>query len=100
MAEPIRCSKDDKFRTGACQCEECALERLEKQQEAELTGIIITDAHMIPEEITTRSGFTFGCPQCKSPASIMAPTNHCRKCGIKVTIQSDKLTAFVKQHMS
>ena len=96
---PVRCTKDDKNQISLCMCPECTTER---------TYISETEGHMVNDDLLVGWGrisqvLWFTCPVCNKPSVAVTPLtgelgNYClnESCRVRVKIESDKLTEFIK----
>lgn len=101
IEEPVTTIQDDVIREARCNCndefktEPCPVHYNTKDKYDKKT-VLVTDAHMVPEEIRQWVGYTYVCPKCKE-AAILDVMKYCGNCGVEIVLQSRKLTAFIEK---
>lgn len=86
IKKELVCNCNDEFKTGLC-----PIHHKDKQI---IKDMIITDELLIPDEIKQIKGLSFKCPKC-GEESLMHFYEYCPNCGVKVIIQSKRLTELI-----
>jgi ribosomal protein L37E len=85
-----KCSCHDEFKTEVCPI------HFKIPDEDDKEVIIITDEHLVPEEMRQWNGYAYKCPKC-GQETILHLMKYCGNCGIGLIIKSAKLTSFIEE---